>query len=271
MRTDPTAIEVAWLLGEAERSAGRFLDTIAHLGREELSAPSVLPGWSRLTVAAHIAHVADAYIRVTRTAVAGFPTSTYPGGPAERDESLHSLDGCSPAEICERSIQASSELLAVWSGLDDDTWATELQLDALGPVLLGRLVALRLTELEVHHGDLGLGYSVAAWPPVFVEVCLPLRIAWLGVHHRARPAADLDIGGRWLLRAADIGRSWLVEATGPDVDCREVSAGESADAVLDGPAAGLLAYLLGRPGVLLLHIEGDTTLAEGFKQAFPGP
>jgi hypothetical protein len=121
---------------------------------------------------------------------------------------------------------------------------------------LGRLLALRATELEVHHVDLGTGHTTRSWPARFVAACLPLRVAWLGPHHRSRHDADLGIGGRWLLRATDLGHAWLVEASGRTVLCDAVAADDRGDAVLSAPAADLLAFLLGHEPGQPLELTG---------------
>ena len=43
----------------------------------------------------------------------------------------------------------------------------------IGHISLARLTALRLTELEVHHADLDVGYRVTDWPAAFTRICLP--------------------------------------------------------------------------------------------------
>jgi len=54
----------------------------------------------------------------------------------------------------------------------------------IGHISLARLTALRLTELEVHHADLDVGYRVTDWPAAFTRICLHLRTAWLDSHLR---------------------------------------------------------------------------------------
>ena len=55
----------------------------------------------------------------------------------------------------------------------------------------GRLVGLRLTEVETHHADLAIGFGPRDWSPELTQSCLPLRIASLA-RFRRRPDADHD-------------------------------------------------------------------------------
>jgi uncharacterized protein (TIGR03083 family) len=192
-------------------------------------------------------------------------------GPDERERSLDSLAGQSLAECLDSFVWTSSELDSTWRQLAGESWARSyLDEPGRGRIGLGRLVAQRLTELEVHHGDLGSGYGPSTWSPQFVEVCLPLRIAWLPVHHRARLDADTSVDGRWLFRSPE--GSWTVTASGTLCSAEPRSAEDAApDVTLEGSGADLLAFLLGRQPAAPLTIEGDLQLFRQFKLGFPGP
>lgn len=268
---DPSPDEAPRLLELVEGSSARLSAAVARLDAPGLDAASLLPGWSRRTIVAHLTFVATAYQRMTTDVLAARRTTTYPGGSAQRERSLRGLDHLPPDEVSERFRVASAGLVARWRGLDREDWARPLSGEAVGPMAASRLLALRLTELEAHHVDLGSGYTVRSWPAGFVAICLPLRIAWLGPHHRSRPDADLAIQGRWLLRATDLGLAWVVEASGRATRCEAAGADDRAEAVLAGAAADVLAFLLGRPASRPLELAGDEDLARAFKRAFPGP
>ena len=139
----------------------------------------------------------------------------------------------------------------------------------LGRIKLSRLLALRLTELEVHEGDLIHGARPNKWNPEFVRVCLPLRIAWLAEHHRQHRDANCRIQGRWVLKTD--WQSWLVSASEADVVCTAADDNVEADVAISGDAADLLAFLLGRSPSSPVTVTGGAMLADRFKEAFPGP
>ena len=71
--------EVAAAVAAAHRKSPARL---ALLTRRSLLGPSLLPGWSRLTVLCHLRYGASALLRMTAEALAGEPTSYYPEGRA---------------------------------------------------------------------------------------------------------------------------------------------------------------------------------------------
>ena len=134
----------------------------------------------------------------------------------------------------------------------------------------GRLVGLRLTEIEVHHADLAIGFGPRDWSSELTQTCLPLRVASLA-RFRRRPDADRTIDGSWLLVCDDLGRQWRVEAHDSDVEIDDTATNADADTVLRGSATDLTALLLGRQGPSMLAVSGDATLARRSSGPFPGP
>jgi len=271
MRTEPTAGEAGFLLTEINASTRRVAASLGALDEDRLLAPSLLPGWPRAAIATHLTWVADRYVAMTADALAGKPTTTYPGGPAQRGASLRSPEDVPARHVRVRFETASAALADAWRHLGDRQWTTIVHEQRIGHISLARLTALRLTELEVHHVDLDVGYRVTDWPAVFTRICLPLRTAWLGSHHRRRHDAAREITGRWLLAPTDDSAAWLVTARANHVTCQPTPAEAKADVTLSRPSASLLAFLLGRQPDPPLAIRGDRHLASAFKHASPGP
>ncbi len=267
MQTEPS--DVRSLLDAVEDSTEGVVAALERLDERGLDAESELSDWTRRMIVAHLSYVATAYRRVSGDALLTGRSMTYPGGAPERTESLHCLDGRT-AEAAVRVLRDSSTALQRrWEQVDIEQWAKTFQMDRLGTIQLSRLVALRLTELEIHHGDLGVGYGPHSWSAAFVESCLPLRIAWLAVHHRNRVEADLTICGRWLLRTPE--RSWLVTASETEAKCVLAEPTTPVDVAISGSAPDLLAFLLGRRPSTPLRVDGMLALFQQFKLAFPGP
>jgi maleylpyruvate isomerase len=271
VRTDLALDEVGVLLDEIDASTSRLATSLAGAGQRGLAAPSALPSWTRAMIAAHLTWVAERYVSMTGDALAGVKTTTYPAGASERDASLQLFDHATPQEVLARLQHASAALASTWRRLKDQQWSTAMGEERIGPMNLSRLVALRLTELEVHHVDLADGYRVSDWPAVFTRICLPLRVAWLDRHHRRRPDADRHLTGRWLLVPTDGAMSWLVTARPGQTVCQLALPEADAEVSFSGPSASLLAFLLGREPEPPLVIHGDGHLARAFKSAFPGP
>jgi uncharacterized protein (TIGR03083 family) len=255
-----------------ERTAG-IVDALDGLTTEGLLAPCRLPDWSRLTIACHLRYGADALLRMTNAATFGKRVAYYPEGRAkQRRGTLEPVSGEHPHEVV-RSLRAlSTELDRLWSALDDRSWDLEIAEPAdnpdLGSIRQSDLPLLRLTEVEVHGGDLDLGLD--DWSSLFVESVLPTRLKRLAVRRANHREFDHSLEGSWLLVAVD-GPTFMVSVAGDRVESHPAEPDSTARAVIEGTSRDLLAMLLGRPFVEAPQIRGDVTFGEAFPAAFPGP
>ena len=145
----------------------------------------------------------------------------------------------------------SNELDEEWSVLDLAAWNVEVDEPKdnphPGPIRLGRLPLLRLTEVEVHGTDLGL--NLGDWSELFISTVLPMRLEWLSIRRANHRAFDTDLEGSWLL-VADDGPSYRVTVDGTKVEARPASPRSQARAVIETNSRDILALLLGRPSSL---------------------
>jgi hypothetical protein len=160
----------------------------------------------------------------------------------------------------------------IWHAVPWERWGKPFTETELGTAQFGRLVGLRLTEVEVHHSDLAVGFGPRDWSRELTQTCLPLRLASLA-RYRRRPDADQTIDGTWALVCDDLDRRWRVRADLADVAIVDFEPANRDDAgvVLRGTATDLTALLLGRQDPAMLAVSGDTARARAFKRAFPGP
>ena len=209
---------------------------------------------------------------MTSDTCAGRLTSYYPEGrAAQRDATLAPAAGESPREVVSELATASEALHERWNSLNDGEWSSPVREPKdnpdLGPIELSRLPLLRLTEVEVHGCDLGVG--LADWSETFVAAALPTRVAWLNTRRSNHRNVDLDITGTWRL-IADEGDVWRVTARS-DASVEAVEGDGPAEATISASRRDLLATLLGRPTVGAVTFRGDVELAKAFSRAFPGP
>jgi maleylpyruvate isomerase len=61
--------------------------------------------------------------------------------------------------------------------LPDDAWQVPVRVLDSAPFPAAQLLTRRLVEVELHHCDLGIGYSPADWPASFatMELAEPMR------------------------------------------------------------------------------------------------
>lgn len=264
-RPDATAAQTVRLVDTMAVATRRLLATVGGLDAGALAGASALTGWTRATVVAHLLYGAEATARMLRQPP-GQRVAFYPDGPDQREQSLAAADELSVPELRRRLETACHDLHRAAVAVPSPEWEATLIEPRLGVMARSRLIVLRVTEVEVHHADLGCGYRPQEWLPDFVEVALPLRLAWLAAHHRARPEADRRVNGTWRITRVDTGTSWVVRADGPVVSVAEGAEGDARDAEeLHGEGWQLLAFLLGR-GEIAATIQGRR-----FKRAFPGP
>jgi uncharacterized protein (TIGR03083 family) len=249
------------------------IEALSALSDADLDAPSLLPGWTLLTITCHLRFGARTLLDMTADARAGREASYYPGGrDRQRPGTLEPEVGESPSDVVRSLAAAADALDRAWVGVDDDEWSAEVREPPgnpdLGPVVLAHLALSRLTEVEVHGTDLGIG--LGDWSPEFAAVALPYRVWRLQLRTpRRTPGAPEQ--GSWLLRAID-GPSYRVTVTGRSVDADTVeAAGARTAAVIEGSSRDLLALLLGRRATGPLATSGDRALGDAFSTWFPGP
>jgi hypothetical protein len=209
-------------------------------------------------------YVASAMRRITTAALVGRSEPMYPGGRANlRPKTIVPAAGES-AEALVASLHDETTMLDdLWQSLSIQDWQRRVDEPDHGTMPLTKLLVLRLTETEVHGSDLGFA-ALDSWDELFVEVTLPLRLAWLD-----RPDTDHSVVGSWLL--SDGAGQWLVVAEGGGVRSYHAPADTRADCRLTASRRDLLAFLLGRPTIGTIERSGDIDLANAFKRAFPGP
>ena len=206
-------------LDETVVATARYLGALTELGDDDVRAPSLLPGWTRGHVITHVARNADALANVLHGAELGEVRAQYPSDE-ERDAAIEAGAGRSAAELREDSVAAAGR----WRQAAEQLHASHL--DNLcertpgGKSYPARRVPLaRRTEVEVHHADLGIGYTAGDWPEDLVEALFKRR-------HRELAAAR--VGFTWT--ATDTGSTWTT-GEGPEVT---------------GSAADVVWWLLGR-------------------------
>jgi Mycothiol maleylpyruvate isomerase N-terminal domain len=256
-----------------EQAWKRTVEVVTALeSAEDPEGPTLLEGWSRLTVACHLRYGALGSRRVTTEALAGREAAFYPEGRSvQRPGTLAPAPGESAADVFRALAEEGRLLYESWRDLSAHQWRTDIVEPAdnpdYGSISISVLPLLRLTEVEVHGSDLDLG--LGEWSDTFVEVALPTRIAWLAIRRRDPSLYAPDVQGSWLL-AVSGGPRWLVTVSGEEVESRTAGHDDTADATIEGTGRDVLAMLLGRPGGQL-DTSGDSELAGSFKRAFPGP
>jgi maleylpyruvate isomerase len=220
--TDPLALAL-----EVDRATQRFLDSAADLTDANLAEPSLLPGWTRGHVMAHVARNADSLVNLLNWARTGVETRQY-AHPGERDAGIEAGAKLPASELRTDVREASERFARACADLPVEKWGVVLS-DA-GPAVT--VVWRRLREVEVHHVDLAAGYTWRDWPEAFSHRLLHELI---GVRRGGEPPS-----------------AWL-KADGLNHPLQLGSG--SPEETISGSASDLAAWLAGRSNGIGLTVE----------------
>ena len=198
---------VAWVDGVSAAHAVLLAD-IDNLDDAAARGASLLPHWTRGHVLTHLARNADSHTGMFLAAQRGEVVVQYPGGAAQRAGDIEAGAGRSAAELVADVTAAVATLEAAWAATPDEVWRTGRgRTDPRGDVGLDELVFRRWRETEVHHNDLGIGFTWARWSPAYVDEELRRATARYVDTEGELPAAALALVPAerlaWLL-----GRHW---------------------------------------------------------------
>jgi maleylpyruvate isomerase len=157
---------------QLDQATQRLLDAARVLPEPDLRAPSLLPGWSRAHVLAHVARNADAMRNLLIGARVGQHRPAYASAQAREDD-IETSAAQVPRDLMNDLADSAMALRTMIRQLPAEAWSFGVQMLDSGPFPAADLLTRRLTEVELHHCDLGIGYDAAKWPASFVQAQLP--------------------------------------------------------------------------------------------------
>ena len=207
-------------LDALETATSRYLESLTVLDDAAMRAPALLPGWSRGHVVTHLARNADAMVNVLTGARLDEVRAMYPS-QEQRNADIDSGAGRTAEELRADAETTCAALMAAARALAADHWDRPVRRTPEAEPFPARTVPdARLLEVEVHHADLGVGYTWERWDGAFADAAITRAQG----EPRELPSA--------VLRSTDTGGLWKI---GP---------GEGPE--ISGPAGALAWWLLGR-------------------------
>jgi maleylpyruvate isomerase len=188
----------------------RLSSTLDVLDDDTVRGPSLLPGWTVGHVLTHLARNAEGLERALLGALRGEVVARYPGGSAQRDADIEQGSG-RPVDVLVADVRVTSARLeTTWDDMTDEAWDGQCTSD--GPERVDSLPFARWREVEVHHADLGLGYTSDDWPAGYVRRDLAAKtMAWrarmpMGLTELPAAAQALSPASRlaWLLGRREV-------------------------------------------------------------------
>ncbi|MDQ4502889.1 maleylpyruvate isomerase family mycothiol-dependent enzyme [Sinomonas sp. ASV322] len=222
----------------ARRGTAFFARKLGELSYADLDGPSLLPGWTRRHVIAHVGYNARAVARLVEWAATGVETPMY-SSPEARNAEIEFGATLPPVALQNLFDHSAIHLSVEWRDLPADRWDVEVRTAQGRLVPVSETVWMRTREVWLHAVDLDNGARFADVP---AEVLRPL----LG-----------DIWGAWEKRGEAVGLAVRV-AGGEDAG---LTLGEPARGVtvVEGPLAAVVRWAAGRgaePGAPVTATNG---------------
>jgi maleylpyruvate isomerase len=155
-----------------DQATQRLLDDARIIREADLRAPSLLPGWTRAHVLAHVARGADATRNLLIGARSGQDRPAYASAQA-RAADIERGAAMAAKDLTADLADSAMALRAMARQLPDEAWLVQVRVLDSAPFPAAGLLTWRLVEVELHHCDLGTGYSPADWPAAFAAMELP--------------------------------------------------------------------------------------------------
>lgn len=214
-----------------------FLELVDRLSDDAMAAPSLLPGWSRATLVAHVAQNARALRNLVTWAKTGVETPMY-ASKEQRQADIEETSALPPSELKAFLVEQSEGLVNDCDDLTPEQWQSIVRTNAGREVPLTEIAWMRAREVMVHAVDLDAGIRFADLPQAF-NAALIDDIASKRSASGDGPNLHLETRD-----ARGVERDWDI-------------AGQGDPVVVVGPLASATAWLAGRPVKLLSTASGE--------------
>jgi maleylpyruvate isomerase len=211
----------------------RLLGALAKLADAELDEATLLPGWKRRHLLAHVANNASALRNLVHWALTGEERPMYASN--EQREADIEAGAAAPAGELRELVAATAA--ALWADLDampDEAWSARIRTAQGVNRSAAEIPWMRVREVYVHAVDLDAGIAFTDLPASFLAALLD------DIANRRSAAGP---GPALSLAAVDTGGWWAV-------------GGPGAPVAVEAPLAVLTAWLAGRPVAGLLDTSG---------------
>ncbi|QOD05112.1 maleylpyruvate isomerase family mycothiol-dependent enzyme [Pseudarthrobacter sp. BIM B-2242] len=218
--TDPELLEA---LLQARRGTAFFARKLNELTDDELDGPSLLAGWNRRHVTAHIGYNARAIARLIEWAGTGVETPMYASTDV-RDKEISFGATLSPIALRNLFDHSAVHLNVEWRDLPEQAWYNKVRTIQGREVPATETVWMRSREVWTHAVDLDNGATFADIPEPVLNGLLR------------------DITGAWKTRGTDTGLAIRV----PGSDQTLGDSGAQNPTVITGSLPGVVRWATGR-------------------------
>ncbi|MFI1462244.1 maleylpyruvate isomerase N-terminal domain-containing protein [Nocardia carnea] len=167
MSTRTHADSLNWV----EHGTALFTAQIARFDEQQMAQPSILPGWTRKHVMAHVAANADALGNLVHWAQTGERTPMY-SSAEQRNADIETGAQRRATELTEWLNTSVHELGAAMAALTGEQWRTEVVTAQGRTVPATEIPWLRAREVCIHAADLGTDTTFADLPDDFLTALI---------------------------------------------------------------------------------------------------
>ena len=160
-------VELEERLTKVAAAEERFIATVEGLEEAAFAEPSLLPGWTRGHVVAHVALNAHSNVNLMNWARTGEETPQYPSEQHRADD-IERFSSRTKSEHVTALREAAATLMDAMRAVPLDRWDFTVRGLGSGPRPISRYLHGRVNEVEIHHVDLDAGYDSIDWPEEWV-------------------------------------------------------------------------------------------------------
>ncbi len=245
--TDPELVQA---LLQARRGTAFFARKLNELSDADLDGNSLLPGWSRRHITAHIGYNARAIARLVEWAATGVETPMYTSTDV-RDDEIEFGATLSPITLRHLFDHSAVHLNVEWRDLPEDAWHHKVRTIQGREVPATETVWMRTREVWMHAVDLANGAKFADIPAPVLQRLLK------------------DITDTWKTRGTDAGL--VVKVTGQDPAPTFGDTSARSPTVVSGPLPAVVEWAAGRSpdGVTAVGPAADGAGSDGTTPTAP--
>jgi maleylpyruvate isomerase len=212
----------------------RLIRTVDGLPPDAWSGPSLLPGWSRSHVVAHLALNAEGLAGALTGVVEGEPVPMYASQEA-RDADIAELAGHDATDLRDRLLASTTAFSDALAAVPEDRQSASIErTPGSGRTFpVSAAPFMRWREVEIHHVDLASAYDRSSWPAAFLGHLVETVSERPGVPAGLTLHAD-DLDRTWTTGAPDHGDAVTVSGSAADLGWWLTGRGEGEGLTVDG-------------------------------------
>ncbi|MGX1591169.1 maleylpyruvate isomerase family mycothiol-dependent enzyme [Glutamicibacter sp. NPDC055491] len=184
-------------MSRLNRETAMMSATIETLSTEEMATASLCEGWSRAQVIAHLASNGRSLVKLIDWATSGEPQELYASREA-RDAEIDELAALPREELVKKFQDAAAYFAEQCERLSGELAVEEVDLH--GKIIPATsIVALRISEVVIHHHDLDTAWTIEEADPDSQENAVEAAVRTMRVKNAPGMTLVTEEGDEWVI------------------------------------------------------------------------